>query len=129
MKNVLLMFAVAFSVLVLSNTSQAQGWGNGHGGGHGDHGHGHDDGHHGWPGDHGGVHNHDYGRDYVQCDSNGYAYRECGSYQIRRIDRAVLVQQHSKSACVYGSSWGVHFSNIWVNNGCRATFEVSGWRD
>lgn len=114
MKRLLVALAFVFGVFALSSANAHPG----HGGGPG-HGHG---------GGHGGGHgNGGYTRDYVRCESNGYNYAECGSYKIRRIDRVRVVQQHSKSPCQYGRSWGADRWNIWVSNGCRATFEVTGW--
>lgn len=68
-----------------------------------------------------------YERDYVTCESHGYNYRECGSYKIRQIDRVRLVRQHSKTFCQRGRNWGANRWGIWVDGGCRATFEVTGW--
>jgi Protein of unknown function (DUF3011) len=38
--------------------------------------------------------------------------------------------QHSKSRCDRGYSWGVDRGSIWVDHGCRADFKVgSAWED
>ena len=92
------MLALVFGVFALSQKSEAQ----------------HHNGNH-------------YTRDYVTCESQGYNYRECGSYYIRRIDTVRLVQQHSKTFCRYRQNWGANPWMIWVDDGCRATFEVTGW--
>ena len=69
----------------------------------------------------------------ITCSSEG------GRYQLCRTDTrggVRLVEQLSKSGsrggqCVYNQSWGYDRTGIWVNNGCRARFEVrdSGWHD
>jgi hypothetical protein len=67
----------------------------------------------------------------VSCNSDGYRERFC------RVDTrggVRLVQQHSRAACVEGSSWGFDRRGIWVDHGCEATFELGrgggngGWR-
>ncbi|MES2769795.1 MAG: DUF3011 domain-containing protein [Bdellovibrionota bacterium] len=75
------------------------------------------------PGNHGGL-----VRDYVTCESNGFNYNECYSPNVRRIERARLVQQHSKTACRQGRNWGTTRRSVWVDQGCRATIEVIGRR-
>jgi len=35
-----------------------------------------------------------------------------------------VIRQHSRSACTLNRSYGYANGQIWVNNGCRATFEV-----
>jgi hypothetical protein len=35
----------------------------------------------------------------------------------------VLAQQHSRSQCAEGHSWGVDRQGLWVNQGCRGTFQ------
>jgi Protein of unknown function (DUF3011)/Peptidase inhibitor family I36 len=37
---------------------------------------------------------------------------------------AILVQQMSQAPCVQGRSWGFDARGIWVQNGCRAQFQV-----
>lgn len=56
----------------------------------------------------------------VRCESSG-RYRRCPI--DGRIVRARLVRQHSSSSC--RNEWGFDRDFIWVDNGCRATFEVT----
>ena len=37
---------------------------------------------------------------------------------------AILVQQMSQAPCVQGRSWGFDARGIWVQNGCRAQFQL-----
>lgn len=37
-----------------------------------------------------------------------------------------LVRQLSNAACVERQTWGVDRTGVWVSNGCRAEFEISG---
>lgn len=66
----------------------------------------------------------DYGRiEYYRCDSYGpNNYYQCyigyGNRSVR------LIQQHSWESCVYGRSYGIMSDRIWVNHGCKATFEI-----
>lgn len=61
----------------------------------------------------------DQGRE-VTCESAG-RYRRCEADTRRGIR---LVRQLSQAACTQGRSWGYEADYIWVNNGCRAVFEV-----
>jgi hypothetical protein len=58
----------------------------------------------------------------IECSSDGYRYETChvgeGIIDVR------LVRQISNSACNEGRSWGYTYDSIWVDQGCRATFEV-----
>ncbi|RPE81500.1 DUF3011 family protein [Vulcaniibacterium tengchongense] len=59
----------------------------------------------------------------VRCDSVGKLPRHCPvdvSGEVR------LFRQHSRAACVQGRSWGYDRDGIWVEDGCRAEFEVRG---
>ena len=116
MKKLLLALAVVFSVFALTQNASAQGYpgnGGGHGGGHGG-GNGNGNG--------------GYAREYITCESHSYNYNECRSFEVRRIERARLVRQHSKTACRQGRNWGATQRSVWVDQGCRATFEVMGRR-
>jgi len=64
-------------------------------------------------------------------DPNSTENRRCESTDGRRNYCAVdtrsgvrLTHQFSDAECVYGSSWGTDERGIWVDNGCRAEFEV-----
>ncbi len=60
--------------------------------------------------------------DTVNCASNNNRYNYCHANinhgQVR------LVRRYSSSDCRYGDDWGYDRRGIWVENGCRATFEV-----
>jgi len=60
------------------------------------------------------------------CGSPDYKYREC---QLPVDGRARLTKKKSDARCVEGKDWGQRGDRVWVDNGCRANFEVvrSGW--
>jgi hypothetical protein len=35
-----------------------------------------------------------------------------------------LYQQSSYEPCIYGRTYGWNYDRIWVDRGCRATFEI-----
>jgi hypothetical protein len=55
------------------------------------------------------------------CASPDHRYREC---QLPVDGRARLVKRKSDAPCVEGRSWGQRGDRVWVDNGCRAMFEV-----
>jgi len=55
------------------------------------------------------------------CASKDERYREC---QLPIDGRARLVKRRSDSPCIEGSTWGQKGDRVWVDRGCRATFEV-----
>lgn len=62
----------------------------------------------------------------VTCESVNDGRQTCG---VDARDRMVVVnQQLSDSPCVLGRSWGLSPDRnaIWVDNGCRAEFQVGG---
>ncbi len=66
----------------------------------------------------------DEGDDRMQfnCASVDLKYREC---QLPVKGRVVLVKRLSDARCVEGQSWGQRGDRIWVDQGCRARFEVT----
>ncbi len=58
----------------------------------------------------------------VKCASFKDSYTEC--VVAGDISRAFLVKQHSNSDCHEGIDWGYHSNTLWVDNGCRATFDL-----
>jgi len=59
----------------------------------------------------------------IVCESDRDNYNFC------RIDTrggVILRQQLSSSACIQGRNWGYDRDGIWVDDGCRAEFEVQG---
>jgi len=57
----------------------------------------------------------------VYCASDDYYRHFCS---INAYGGVELIRQRSDSPCVYGRTWGVVGSNIWVDRGCRADFAV-----
>lgn len=57
----------------------------------------------------------------VRCDSNDKLPRHCPADTSGGVR---LYKQLSRSICVEGSSWGYDGNGIWVEDGCRAEFEV-----
>ena len=62
--------------------------------------------------------------DIINCSSVGFKYSSCPTNGY--VSRVILRQQLSKSACTYGQSWGFDSQTIWVDRGCRGTFETIG---
>ncbi len=58
----------------------------------------------------------------VSCESNDRRYNTCSL--PGRVYRARLVRQYSRRPCEEGSTWGFDRNYIWVDQGCRADFEV-----
>lgn len=56
-----------------------------------------------------------------RCESEDGKPRTCG--EVGR-DGVRLVRQLSRAECVAGRSWGVARGEVWVDQGCRAEFEV-----
>ena len=56
------------------------------------------------------------------CASTDSKHREC---QIPIDGRVRLVKRISDARCVEGESWGQRGDRLWVDNGCRARFEVT----
>jgi hypothetical protein len=58
---------------------------------------------------------------YVRCESKDGGTVTCpagGAVRVR------LTSQLSKKDCVEGRTWGISSDGIWVDDGCRAVFEV-----
>ncbi|RPE81501.1 DUF3011 domain-containing protein [Vulcaniibacterium tengchongense] len=63
--------------------------------------------------------------DVVRCDSNDGRYRECAADTRLGVR---LLRQYSKASCIEGRSWGVRRGAVWVDDGCRAEFQLGrGW--
>ncbi|HET7202437.1 MAG TPA: DUF3011 domain-containing protein [Steroidobacteraceae bacterium] len=65
----------------------------------------------------------DDGDDRIEfsCASTDSRYREC---QLPIDGRARLVKRRSDAPCIEGRSWGQRGDRVWVDQGCRARFEV-----
>ena len=57
----------------------------------------------------------------VRCDSNDGRYHECSAGYA---DSVTIARQWSKTKCVRGDNWGYRDGMIWVDEGCRADFNV-----
>lgn len=60
----------------------------------------------------------------VTCESSGTQRKQC---PIPANARVRLINQLSSTACRVGDTYGSTEQYIWVQRGCRAVFEVSGW--
>jgi hypothetical protein len=62
-----------------------------------------------------------YGRNsrVVRCESRDGRTRYCGMDTRYGVS---LVNQHSSSPCIRGSTWGVSRDRVWVSRGCRGDF-------
>ncbi len=63
--------------------------------------------------------------EYIRCESVGFTTATC--WAGGRISNVSIYQQYSFAPCIYGSTWGYSYEQIWVTNGCRATFAVRQW--
>ena len=54
------------------------------------------------------------------CNSYGHGYTQCPAPH----GRIRMVQRHSSASCREGRDWGISRGTVWVDNGCRATFEA-----
>lgn len=57
----------------------------------------------------------------IKCESKDGAYKSCPA---DTRDGVRLTRQISSDGCWQGDTWGYDSKRIWVNNGCRAEFEV-----
>lgn len=56
----------------------------------------------------------------MRIDSNdGHKF-----YKRIRNGGARLIRKHSDAPCIREKSWGVNHEGVWVDHGCRATFEI-----
>jgi hypothetical protein len=70
----------------------------------------------GWGSDNGGANSFEF-----NCASIDTKYREC---QLPVDGRARVVKRFSEAKCEEGRGWGQRGDRIWVDQGCRARFEV-----
>ena len=59
---------------------------------------------------------------WITCESRDDRRFFC---RIGNLDTPRLEQQLSRSSCVEGRTWGVADGFLWVDDGCRAEFEVT----
>ena len=60
--------------------------------------------------------------DHVTCSSENGRYNYCRASVNDGHVR--ILRQLSKAACRHNEDWGYNRRGIWVENGCRATFEI-----
>ena len=58
----------------------------------------------------------------LRCESDGHR-KTCVADTHYGVQ---LTRQLSKSGCIEGKSWGFDNNGVWVDNGCRADFVLSG---
>jgi hypothetical protein len=63
-----------------------------------------------------------YRNEQVTCESHNDRYNYCRAPIHRSHVR--LLRRHSDSGCTYDRDWGYDARGVWVENGCRATFEI-----
>ena len=59
----------------------------------------------------------------VTCESRNGGYQSC---QVDTRGGVTLSRQLSSQGCWENDTWGYDRNRIWVNNGCRAQFDVGG---
>ena len=59
--------------------------------------------------------------DYITCESRNDRYQSC---PIDTAGYVTLDRQLSGTACTQGRTWDYNRREIWVDDGCRATFRV-----
>ena len=59
---------------------------------------------------------------WITCESRDDRRFHC---RIGNLDVPRLEQQLSRTSCVEGRTWGVADGFLWVDDGCRAEFEIS----
>lgn len=65
-----------------------------------------------------------HGMELIRCESIKSRYAECyfNDYRVRSV---YLVRQHSDAPCIRGRTFGIQRGRIWVDRGCRATFQIT----
>lgn len=61
----------------------------------------------------------------IRCESNDQRTVTCGA---DTRDGVILVRQLSRGTCIEGRTWGWNRRGVWVSQGCRAEFEIGGYR-
>ncbi|XP_052283242.1 lectin ADEL-like [Dreissena polymorpha] len=65
----------------------------------------------------------------IDCSSNSFRYATCAVPGGLAVGIVTVIQKHSRSACTLGISFGYSAGSVWVNQGCRATFNVCSCRN
>lgn len=61
--------------------------------------------------------------EYIRCESMHDRYKAC-EFRYNNPRRVTFLRQISNRNCYEGRNWGVTRNYIWVDDGCRADFEV-----
>jgi hypothetical protein len=61
------------------------------------------------------------------CGSNNNQYQMCQIPGNGNPQNVRMVRQLSQSACIQGRTWGTRGNQVWVDKGCRAEFQISGY--
>lgn len=60
----------------------------------------------------------------IRCESKDNRYQQCRKPYNAEV---MLTRQLSNQRCVNGRTWGQDKNIVWVNNGCRAEFQLRGY--
>ncbi|XP_052780508.1 lectin ADEL-like [Mya arenaria] len=60
----------------------------------------------------------------MNCDSLGYTFKSCPVPGAADVTKIALKSKGSRSPCMLNTSFGRDSKSIWVDRGCRATFDV-----
>jgi hypothetical protein len=63
------------------------------------------------------------GYEYLTCESRDQRQRVC-YFNPNWVRRVVFDTQHSRAACIPGRTYGIQRDRVWVDHGCRATFQI-----
>jgi hypothetical protein len=61
----------------------------------------------------------------IVCESEDNRLTRCSAATAAGVQ---LIRRMSSASCEYGKDWGYDRDGIWVSNGCRAEFAISGGR-
>lgn len=63
--------------------------------------------------------------EHVTCQSARERYAHCAPASGKIVTSARLVRQLSRTGCHRGHNWGFDARGVWVNRGCRASFDLT----
>lgn len=59
---------------------------------------------------------------YLSCSSDQLNYKEC--FAGGNISNVTLYTVNSRIACLFRKNWGYYGDRIWVDQGCKAIFQL-----
>ena len=62
----------------------------------------------------------------LECSSRSHRKKECRLGKNMKVERIMVTERLSDKKCRHGSDWGYRSGVIWVKDGCRAIFKVTG---